>query len=259
MSESVAHTKTIVFIHGMFMNPVSWHDWIDVFTARGYTCHAPAYPFHAGEPSWLRQNIDSALGALTFDETLASLRDYIVALPEAPILIGHSMGGLMVQKLISMDVGAAGVCIDSAPPAGVFSLEWSFLRANLPTVNPLKGNSPCLASVEWFHYAFCHTMSLAQTREAYDRFVVPESRNLPRSSTKSRQKIDFARAHRPLLMIAGELDHIIPASLNRKNVDAYRDADSRRDFKVFEGRTHYICSQSGWEDVASYVAEWIGA
>lgn len=167
------------------------------------------------------------------------------------------MGGLAVQKLISLNKGVAGVCIDTAPPKGVFSLKWSFLKANLPTVNPLKGDSVCLPDVKWFQYAFCNLMSLEETQKEFDQFVVPESRNIPRSSTKVDGKIDFKKPHAPLLFIAGEKDHIIPSSLNKTNFNAYKDPGSKKDFKEFPERTHYICGQKNWQEVAEYILGWI--
>lgn len=251
------NSRTIVFIHGLFMNPASWANWKKFYEAKGYTCYTPAYPYHDGEPQYLRDNIDPKLGKLTFMQVVDSLATFINNLPEKPILIGHSIGGLLVQKLISMDIGVAGACIDPAPPKGVLSFKWSFLKANLPTVNPLKGDSVCLPTVEWYRYAFCNLMTIEQTRAEYEKFVVPESRNIPRTSASDEGKIDFRKPHRPLLIIAGEQDHIIPASLNLKNFEAYKDKNSKIDFKEFPGRTHYICGQQGWEEVASYIHDWI--
>ena len=251
------NSKTIVFIHGLFQNPGSWTEWKKYFEAKGYTCHTPAYPYHEGEPAVLRKNSDPALGKLTFGDVTNSLRALIDTLPEKPLLIGHSMGGLAVQKLISMEMAVAGICIDTAPPKGIFSFKWSFLKANLPTINPLKGNAVCLPSVQWFQYAFCNTMTMEETQHEYDNFVVPESRNIPRSSTKKDGYIDFTKAHNPLLFIAGEKDHIIPASLNKKNFNAYKDTNSRKEFREFPGRTHYICGQQNWPEVAAFIAAWI--
>lgn len=250
-------SKTIVFIHGLFMNPNSWENWMKFFQDLGYNCYAPAYPYHSGTPSELRQNIDLKLGDLTFGQVIDSLCSFIDKLEEKPILIGHSMGGLAVQKLIELDKGVAGICIDPAPPKGIFSFKWSFLKANFPTINPLKGNSICMPSVKWFHYAFCNTMTLEETQVEFDKYVVPESRNIPRSSTKEDGKIDLHKPHSPLLIIAGEKDHIIPSSLNKKNHKAYKDKNSITDFKEFEGRTHYICGQKNWQEVATYISTWI--
>jgi pimeloyl-ACP methyl ester carboxylesterase len=250
-------SKTIVFIHGLFMNPSSWDTWIKFFEEKGYRCYAPAYPFHEGKPSDLRTSINPDLGKTTFGQVIDSLSGFIDKLPEKPVLIGHSIGGLAVQKLIEMNKGIAGICIDPAPPKGIFSFKWSFLKANLPVINPLKGNSVCLPGVKWYNYAFCNTMTREQTGIEYDKFVVPDSRNIPRSSIKKEGKIDFTKPHNPLLIIAGEKDHIVPSSLNKRNFEAYKDKNSRIDFKEFTGRTHYICGQQKWEEVAGYSIDWI--
>ena len=249
--------KTIVFIHGLFMNPNSWEEWIKFYEAKGYTCYAPAYACHSGDPASLRNKVNVALGGLTFDQVIDSLALFIDQLPEKPILIGHSMGGLAVQKLINLGKGVAGICIDSAPPKGIFSTKFSFLKANLPTINPLKGNSVCVPTLKWFQYAFCNTMSMEQTQVVYDKFVVPESRNIPRTSTGKAGAIDFNKPHQPLLIIAGEKDNIIPSSLNKKNYEAYKDVNSKIDFKEFTGRTHFICGQDNWQEVAAYINAWI--
>jgi len=249
--------KTIVFVHGLFMNPSSWTNWIKFYEAKGYKCYAPAYAYHEGKPSDLRFNINPNLGKLTFGQIINNLVSFIDKLPEKPILIGHSMGGLAVQKLIEMNKGAVGICIDTAPPKGIFSFKWSFIKANLPTINPFKGNSVCSPSVKWFRYAFCNTMTMEQTEIEFNKFVVPESRNIPRSSIMNDGKIDFKKPHNPLLLIAGEKDNIIPSSLNKKNFEAYKDNKSKIDFKEFADRTHYICGQKNWEEVAAYISEWI--
>lgn len=250
-------SKTIVFIHGLFMNPVSWEHWIKYFEAKGYKCYAPAYHFHEGKPSNLREHINRQLGKVTFGQVFNFLSTNIDKLPEKPILIGHSMGGLAVQKLIENNKGVAGICIDSAPPAGIFNYSWSFLKSNLATINPLEGDSVFLPSVAWFHYAFCNTLNKEETEAEYQKFVVPESRNIARSSTGKDGKINLKKPHNPLLIISGEKDHIVPSSLNKKNFKAYTDKKSKTYFKEFKGRTHFICGQKDWEEVAQFIHNWI--
>lgn len=257
MIHNMTKSKTIVFIHGLFQNPLSWEEWWKYFEGNGYTCHTPAYPYHEGIPSELRKTISQNLKNLTFGQVVKSLSDFIDMLPEKPILIGHSMGGLAVQKLIAMGKGIAGVCIDTAPPKGIFSFSWSFLKANLSTINPLKGDSVCLPGVKWFQYAFCNTMSMEEASVEYDKFLVPESRNIPRSSTGKDGYIDFKSPHNPLLFIAGEKDHIIPSSLNKKNFEAYKNVGSIKEFREFPDRTHYICGQKNWQEVAGFILNWV--
>jgi alpha-beta hydrolase superfamily lysophospholipase len=100
-------------------------------------------------------------------------------------------------------------------------------------------------------------MTPVETQQAYDLFVVPESRNIPRSSTGSGGAIDFKKPHAPLLFIAGERDHNIPSSPNNTNYKAYKEPSSTCDLKEFPGRTHFICGQPGSEEVAQYVEQWI--
>lgn len=141
------------------------------------------------------------------------LAGIIVNLEEPPILIGHSMGGLVVQLLLQKDLAAAGVAIDSAPPAGVFTAKWSFLKSNWPMISPFVSRyTPREMSLADFQYAFVNNLPLAEQQAAYERYVVPESRLVPQESLGSTAKIDFERAHVPLLLTAGSADHILPAS-----------------------------------------------
>jgi pimeloyl-ACP methyl ester carboxylesterase len=250
-------TKTIVFIHGLFMNPKSWESWKSYFEKNGYTCIIPTYPYHEGEPAELRTKINPVLAKISLEDVVQSVRQSIQSLSEPPILVGHSMGGLIAQKIVNRAEAAAAVCINSAPPKGITSFKWSFLQANFPVINPFKGNSVFMPTLPWFHNAFCHTMDMSATQSMFEKYVVPESRNIPRSSTGREGLIDFDKPHAPLLFIAGELDKIVPASLNQKNFEAYTDGGSVKDFKAFEQRTHFICGQDNWEEVAAYALNWI--
>lgn len=176
---------------------------------------------------------------------------------ERPVLVGHSMGGLVVQ-LLQRDLAAAGVAIDSAPPMGVFSAKWSFLKANWAHITPFADlREPVAMSFGRFCYAFVNGLPPAQQREAYETYVVPESRRVPREALTTR--VDFARPHAPLLLVAGSADNIIPASLNRSDHAKYSDRDSVTDFREFEGRTHFIIGQPGWEEVADHALDWLAA
>lgn len=249
--------KSVMFIHGMFMNPECWREWMRRFEKRGYSCTAPAWPYHEGTVRELRAHPNAEIGKLTINGIVDYYRKILQPMKEKPVLVGHSLGGLIVQILLSEGLGGLGIAIDSAAPSGVMSYKFSYLKSNLPSVNPLGGNAPYLMPFGNFQYAFANTLPLAVQREAYDKFAVPESRNVPRT-VASQGKVDFSRKRPPLLLIAGSADHIIPASLNKSNYERYKNSGSVTDFKEFEGRVHLILCQAGWEDVADYTIEWIG-
>jgi pimeloyl-ACP methyl ester carboxylesterase len=250
-------SKTIVFVHGLFVNPESWADWKIYFEVKGYNCYTPANPFHEGNPTVLRKQIKPDLAKVNFEDVVNNIVKLIDTLPEKPIVIGHSLAGLVVQKLVSMDKVVAGVCIDGAAPQGIITTKWSFWKVNGPVVNPFKGNSVFEPNKKWFHYAFCNMMSKEESDIVFDKYVVPESRNIPRGTLKSFAKIDFKKPHNPLLFIAGEKDNCVPASLNRKNFNAYKDTNSIKVFKEFMGRGHFICGESNWQEVADYILNWL--
>jgi pimeloyl-ACP methyl ester carboxylesterase len=108
-----------------------------------------------------------------------------------------------------------------------------------------------------FKYGFVNTLPPERQRQAYDRYVVPETgrvffqAGLSVVSPSSPARIDFDRpARAPLLLIAGGSDHIVPAAVNRGNYRMYRNSPAKTDFKEFPGRGHWIIAEDGWQEVA---------
>ncbi|MGA3183473.1 MAG: alpha/beta hydrolase [Candidatus Dormibacteria bacterium] len=241
---------SILFAHGMYMNAKSWDPWVARAQAAGFETVVPSWPYHVGEPAELRRHIDPKLGRLTFGQVVQHFADVIGTLPDPPLVIGHSVGGLVVQRLVNDGLVRAGVAVSSAPALGVISLDPHFLRANFPHVNPLAGNRPVAMTPARFHYTFCNTMSRAASDRAFEEYVVPESRNVPRSTLLRSGRIHFRREHAPLLMIAGDTDHLCPLPAVRRNARRYRRSAGLTRFQAFPGRSHFICNQEGWEEVA---------
>lgn len=256
----MTNDKTVVFIHGLHENAASWKSWKLFFENLGYVCHTPNYPFHDGIPHEMRRQPNKELAKMRMNDVVDHYVKFIDSLGGInPVLIGHSMGGLIVQKLIQLEKGLLGICISSASPKGVIGFDWSFVKSNWVVVNPFKGNTLFCGSREWFHYAICNSLTRKESDEIYEEAVVPEGRNIPRSSRFSDGVIDFNKPHKPLLFISAEKDHIIPVSLNLKNIAAYKDKQSITDFKEFKGRSHSLCVQTGWEEVALFIENWFQA
>lgn len=250
-------TRQILFVHGMYMNGESWQPWAEVARSQGYEPVTPSWPFHNELPKNLRSHIDPELGRMQFRDVVASYKKIIDSLPERPFLIGHSVGGLVVQKLINDGYGAAAVSISPAPPLGIFTLAPEFFRANLPHLNFFAGSKPVIMTKKRFHYAFCNTMTRAESDEAFDRYVTPESRRVPQSILTLQGRINFKKPHAPLLLIGGDKDNLIPLKLVKSNVRAYRKSEGVVDFQSFDNRSHFICNQPGWEEVAQASIDWI--
>lgn len=250
---------TIVFIHGMFLTPKIWDGWRRFFTARGYRCVVPAWPWHDGEPRTLREHIPVEAGHVALRDVVEEFAVVAAALPEKPILIGHSVGGLVVQVLVNRGLARAGVCISSTAPNGMMTLDWNFLKAGAAIANPFRGDKPYEMSERVFRSRFCNTMTEEQTRAAYLKHAVHESRNVLRGCLGRAGRVDLRREHAPLLFVAGDQDRFIPEKLEKKNARAYAPAAGVVDFKEFHGRDHFICGETGWQEVASYIVGWLMA
>jgi pimeloyl-ACP methyl ester carboxylesterase len=225
---------------------------------------APAWPGKDRSVAQIRED-PSPLAGLGGQQIIDHYTEIVQALPEPPILIGHSFGGLFVQALLSRGLGAAGVAIDSAPPKGVIARQPSTFRSLGSVIaKPANRRRVVHWTFDQFRYAFVHTLPEDQARHAYDTQVTPETGRLffqgafSALDRRSPFRIDFRKADRaPLLMIAGEKDRIVPASLNRANHRRYRHSPAVTDFVEFPGRTHWIIAQPGWQEVADYADKWI--
>jgi pimeloyl-ACP methyl ester carboxylesterase len=250
---------TVVFIHGNFMTRRTWEPWIERYKSSGYRCVAIAYPGRDQPIEELRQQPDGRfLGSLTLRRAIDHHVAAIRALGEKPIIIGHSFGGLITQLMVQRDLAVAAIAIDSVPPLGVLPLEWSFIRSTWPVINPfVPASKPYLMSFKHFQYSLANALTPAEQRTAYDADIVPESRRLSRGGLSLAARVDFKKPHAPLLLIAGEKDRIMPASLNRRNFRRYKHSSSITEVKEFSGRDHYsIIGGKRWEEVADFALSW---
>ena len=258
--------RTIVFLHGAWVTAACWERMQPWFEARGYSTLAPNWPGKDRPVEAIRAD-PSPLKGLGIAEIVASYEAVVRGLPEPPILIGHSFGGLFTQILLDHGLGAAGVSIDPAPPKGVWPFELTALRALTGALTRyLLGSRVVRWSFDSFRYAFVHLLALDEARAAYDRHVVPETGRIffqsamamvnPRSPTR----VDFQNATRaPLLIIAGGSDRIVPPVINRRNFQAFSTSTATTDFREFPGRNHWIIAQDGWQEVAEHIAAWLDA
>lgn len=249
----------IVFIHGLFVTRTCWQQWLNRFEAQGQQCLAIAWPGRDQSVASLRDaHPDPDLARLTLAKVIDHHAMILQSMPTKPVVIGHSMGGLIAQILLSRGLAAAAVAIDSAPPLGVLTTKWSFFKSNWPVLNPFRSvNQPYCMPFEAFQYAFVNGMPLTEQRAAYDQYTIPESLRVARGALNRLARINFKQPRGPLLLIAGADDHIIPAAMNRTNFRKYAPQAGITEFKEFAGRNHFLIGQQGWEEIADYSLQWL--
>ena len=255
---------TIVLIHGLWVTPRSWEKWVEHYEGRGYRVLAPAYPGFEVEVEALNED-PTPIAALTIPAVVEHLEGVVGKLDKAPIIMGHSAGGLFTQILLDHGYGAAGVAIDSAPAEGVRVTPVSQIRSLFPVLkNPANRHRAVGFTPEQFHYAFANTLSREESDRVYERYHIPAPGRLvwvgaTANFTPGHQEsyVDFKNEDRaPLLFIAGGEDHLMPPAVNESNARHYRHTRSATDYKEFPGRAHYTLGQDGWEEVADYALAW---
>lgn len=258
-------TKNIVFIHGAWLTSLSWEYFMDYFQKRGYNCIAPEWPYRNRSVQELREDTAPELAEIGGDELTDHFEKIIRAMDEPPILFGHSFGGLIVQRLLDRGLGNCGVCLDSVAPEGILAVDWTVLKANSSVLFKWMGwEKVQTMTMDEFAYAFANTLPQDRQEYFYDRYVVPETGRIffqiafaqldPHHATR----VNFKNNDRaPLLMIAGEKDHLVPAHITRANYDHYKHSTARTDFVEFKDRSHLLMAQDGWEEICTYIADWL--
>jgi pimeloyl-ACP methyl ester carboxylesterase len=254
---------TIVLIHGFWVTPRSWEHWVARYESRGYRVLAPAYPGFEVEVEALNAD-PSPIESVTVPQIVERLETVVGELDSPPILMGHSAGGVFTQILLDHGFGAAGVAINSAPTEGVKAVPLSQIRSTFPVLkNPANRHKAVGFTHEQWHYAFTNTFSEEESRALYERYHIPASGQIFWGSAlanihpgRDDNYVNYRNNDRaPLLFIAGEKDNLMPPKIQRSNAKHYK-SNTITEVKEFEGRSHLLPAQEGWEEVADYALSW---
>ncbi len=169
--------QPIVLIHGLWMTPKSWEGWAERFRAKGHEVITPGWSdAFDRSPEDLRRD-PSALAGLTAAQVADRYEQAIRALPEPPIIMGHSFGGLFTQVMLNRGLGAAGVGVDAAQPKGVLKLPFSTIKSAWPIIkNPANRGKAVPFTPKQFKYAFGNLLSDEESQKAWETYADPRSR-----------------------------------------------------------------------------------
>ena len=262
-SPAAGGPDTVLLIHGLWMTPLSWENWIDRFSKRGFNVLAPAWPGLEGDIDEIRRD-PSALAEIGAADVVEHYEAILKTLDSPPIIMGHSFGGAFTEVLLDHGYGAAGVAIDAASVRGITKLPFSTIRSAWSGLhNPANRHEPIQLNAKQFHYAFANAMSEEDSLKAFERYAAPGPGRvlfdgvLANVNRHTALQVDFKNDDRaPLLLIAGGEDHVVPASVDKQMFKRQSKSEALTEFKEFPGRGHYIVGQDGWEEVADYALDW---
>jgi pimeloyl-ACP methyl ester carboxylesterase len=255
----------VLFIHGLWLHATSWSPWIDLFREAGYAPVAPGWP---GDPETVeeaRANPE-AIADHGIDDVVEHFAAIIDALPARPILVGHSFGGMIAQKLLGQDRAVAAVAVDAAQIKGVLPLPLSALRATLPVFrNPGNKHKAVSLTAEQFRYAFGNAIPEEESAELFGKWAIPAPGKplfeaaAANFDPHSPAKVDTANEVRgPLLLMTGGKDHTVPEAVTRATLKQYRHSEAVTELVEFPDRGHSLTIDSGWREVAESALGWLG-
>jgi pimeloyl-ACP methyl ester carboxylesterase len=258
-------TRTpVVFIHGLWLHATSWAPWAELFSEAGYDPIAPGWPGDPDTVEAARANPDS-IADHGIDDVTAHYQAIIDELPARPILIGHSFGGMIAEKLLGLDYGAAAIGIDAAQIKGVLPLPLSALHSTLPVFkNPANKHRAVSLTAEQFRFSFGNAVSEEESDALYERWAIPAPGKplfeaaAANFSLHSPAKVNTANEGRgPLLLIMGGRDHTVPEAITKATVKQYRHSSAVTDLEEFADRGHSLTIDSGWREVADGCLAWL--
>jgi len=247
----------VVFVHGLWLLPSSWARWRDHFEGAGYVTLAPSWPDDPETVEEARLHPE-VFARKKVKQVCDHLAEVIRRLRALPALVGHSFGGLLVQRLAGLGLSAATVAIDPAPFRGVLPLPLSTLRAALPVLgNPANYPRAVALTFEQFRYAFANATTEAEARHLYQAFAVAApAAPLFQAATANlnpwtEASVDADNPDRgPLLILSGEKDHTVPRALAHAAYRRQRRNPGVTAFHEMRGRGHSLTIDGGWQEVA---------
>lgn len=252
-------TKTIMLIHGAWLNSKGWEHWKARYEAKGYTVVTPDWPGDEGDPADLRANPRKQLTKFGPKEIVAHYEREIAKLPVAPILMGHSAGGVFVQHLLDRGLGVAGVAIDPAPTPGV-GLPLDAVISAFPVLgDPLSGGKVKSMTKHFFATRFANGLPREMVDAHFERYIVPTAGKVYWDGVLSGGAGPItwnSMTRAPLLLIGGGKDLIAPASMTKAIYNKQKRAASRTEFKLYPTRSHWTCAEPDWEEVADFALAW---
>ena len=247
----------IFMIHGMWAGPWVWDQFVPFFSERGYHCVAPALRYHDVPPG----QPPAQLGRVSLLDYAADLQAELDEVAGLPVLMGHSMGGMLAQMLAARRPARALVLLSPMPPQGINVLSRASLRMFRTTLvrwgfwrRPARPAFPDAAA------AMLAELPPGDRRAIYDRLVCESGRAACETgfwfADPHRAKyVDTSQITVPVLIVAGGRDLLHPPAMMRQVAERYAPHST---YKEFPGSGHWLTGEPGWPGIAGYVASWLG-
>jgi pimeloyl-ACP methyl ester carboxylesterase len=238
----------LLFVHGAFAGAWCWEEhFLPFFAEAGYAAYAVSLSGHGNSRG--REYLDH----LSIADYVADIVEAVSGLPRVPVLIGHSMGGFVVQKYLEEHAAPGAVMMCSVPPQGLMSATFGMMFSNpglMSELNRLMGGGP-VALDSLREALFAQPISVDDLSRFY-RWSQPESHRAIWDMTLFNLPHPSRLSDTPLLVLGAEHDHLIAPSLVEMTADRYGVRA-----EIFPGVGHGLMLERDWRQVAQRILKWL--
>lgn len=244
----------VMLIHGMWSRPPIWDNFRTFFEGRGYRVVVPVLRHHTIEPG---DTPNPELAVTSLADYADDLAKTIRKLDRKPLVVGHSMGGLLAQMLAARNLTLAVVALAPAQCAGTFNFDlrssWIFRREfttfgfwrqlHLPTFSAMR-------------YSMLNRMPENEARQIHDMLIPESGRTLLEIGwwffdRRRTTWINPADIRCPMLFLTGTADRLTPLWLTKRVAKRYED---RALVEALKNHSHWLPGEPGWEIIAARAA-----
>ncbi len=249
----------LLFVHGMWCAPGVWDWFAERYRAAGHEVAVPAVPYHDADPA---APPVAALGTTGVRDYVDALVEAAAALPEKPVIIGHSMGGLLAQ-LLAERTGARGLVLLAPAPSAT---------TQHPAATPIRAMSRMYLTWRWWQrpvkldekrarWGVFNGVPPDVAAEQYADFVWESGRalfeiSLPGADKSRATVVDYGRLSMPALVITGDQDRLIVPGVSRKTAAAL---PGRTVLHEIRGAGHWLFHSPVRDEVAAEVDGFLAA
>jgi pimeloyl-ACP methyl ester carboxylesterase len=252
-SASESHPVPLLFVHGALHAAWCWDEhFLDFFAANGYRAVALSLRGHGSSPGSER------LRWTGIREYVCDVAETVAQLPTPPVLVGHSMGGFVVQKYLEQHAAAGAILVQSVPPSGVLGATLRVARRHpkaFAKVNVSLRLAPLVATPELVRDVFFS----ASTPDDHVNCCKQRVRDESYRAFLDMLALDLVRTKRvnrvPMLVLGAENDTVLfPQRQIRRTAAVYGT-----EVEFFPDMGHDMMLEPGWQAVAERIDGWLAA
>ena len=247
----------VVLIHGTNAGPWTMSNFCGYFEQKGFRCYNPPFRYHDSLPP---AEIPSLLAGTSIADYVEDIAGFVETMDNAPILVGHSLGGVVAQKLAARNLSRAIVLLNGSVNWGVLPTtdQERELGKMLMSAGPFWEGT-MLPDFETMAKFGLNRLDPLEQHRVFDRLKPESGRVLFELffwmfDEKQTTKIDYEAVTCPVLMVSGTEDLAIPPSTARLIAERH---GSRATFHVAQGFGHYLTLEPEWKKIAEICAQWM--